>query len=201
MHKLLRGASDQTIHQLIDPVQSDYRAAVYRDEKTRRLFVACRGTHGSREDWFNNISQSRGARAEYHSKAIAPAQLLKQSPEVQGYGIEFTGHSLGGGLAATAALEARGPEPSSAPPRRWKCSAMTFNPAGVHLDTATGRDFRSAVGYIDAYVLENEPLNASQDNRSWIDAGVTGITLAVEPERLAGPGDGLSLKYSVTRQV
>jgi hypothetical protein len=78
---------------------------------------------------------------------------------------------------------------------------MTFNPAGVHLDTATGRDFRSAVGYIDAYVLENEPLNASQDNRSWIDAGVTGITLAVEPERLAGPGDGLSLKYSVTRQV
>lgn len=113
MHKLLRGASDQTIHQLIDPVQSDYRAAVYRDEKTRRLFVACRGTHGSREDWFNNISQSRGARAEYHSKAIAPAQLLKQSPEVQGYGIELTGHSPGGDspLRQLWKLAGRSPRP------------------------------------------------------------------------------------------
>ena len=46
------------------------------------------------------------------------ARLLKQSPDVQEHGVEFIGHSLGGGLAAKAGLEACGPALSSAPRAR-----------------------------------------------------------------------------------
>jgi PDZ domain len=181
MRKLLPGADDATIHQLIDPAQSDYRVAVYRDEITKKLFVVFRGTQ-SKDDMGNaDVPQVFGERTEYYSKAVALAGLLKQSPDVQEHGIEFIGHSLGGGLAAAAAVEACGPRLSSEPPRRWKCSAKTFNPAGVHRNTVNGKDLLSAEGYIDAYVVEGEPLNFSQDNRARTINGVTAISALAVP--------------------
>jgi hypothetical protein len=182
MGKLLSDAkNDATIHQLIDPAQSDYRVAIYRDEQTKKIFVVFRGTQ-SRDDMLNaDVPQAFGERTEYYSKAVALARLLKQSPDVQEHGIEFIGHSLGGGLAAAAGLEACGPALSPAPPRRWKCSATTFNPAGVGLNTAIGKDFPSAVGYIDAYVMEDEPLNSSQNNRARTINGVTAVSVLMAP--------------------
>jgi hypothetical protein len=182
MRKLLSDTKNEdTIHQLIDPAQSDYRVAIYRDEQTKKIFVVFRGTQ-SKDDMLNaDVPQQFGERTEYYSKAVALARLLKQSPDVQEHGIEFIGHSLGGGLAAAAGLEACGPALSSAPPRRWKCNATTFNPAGVHLNTASGKDLPSAEGYIDAYVVEDEPLNSSQDNRARTFYGVTAISVLVAP--------------------
>ncbi len=181
MGKLLSDANNDTIHQLIDPAQSDYRAAIYRDEQTKKIFVVFRGTQ-SKDDMLNaDVPQAFGERTEYYSKAVALARLLKQSPDVQEHGIEFIGHSLGGGLAAAAGLEACGPALSSVPPRRWKCSATTFNPAGVRLNTASGKDLLSAEGYIDAYVVEGEPLNSSQDNRARTINGVTAISVLAAP--------------------
>jgi hypothetical protein len=182
MRRLLPGADDATIHQLIDPAQSDYRVVIYQDKATKKLFVSFRGTQSMDDMGKADVPQVFGERTEYYSKAVALARLLKQSPNVQQHGVEFVGHSLGGGLAAAAAVEACGPASPSAPPRLWKCNASTFNAAGVHRNSVGGKDQLSAQGYIDSYVVEGEPLNSSQDNRARTVNGVTAISVLV-----AGP--------------
>ncbi len=181
MRKLFPGAGDATIHQLIDPTQSDYRVAIYRDKATKKLFVVFRGTQSTDDMGKADVPQAFGDRTEYYSKAVALARLLKQSPDVQEHGVEFIGHSLGGGLAAAAAVEACGPASPSAPPRRWKCNASTFNAAGVHRNSVGGKDQLPAQGYIESYVVEGEPLNASQDNRVRTVNGVTAISVLGVP--------------------
>ena len=184
MRKLLPGAAEDTIRQLTHPAQSDYRAAIYRDNRTNKLFVAFRGTQSMDDLLHADFPQVFGERTEYFAKAAEIARLLKQSPDVQAHGIEFIGHSLGGGLAARAALEACGPALPSVPPRDWQCNATTFNPSGVKPDAVTAKDLRSPEEYINAYVVNDEPLNSSQDNRARTVNGVTSISVLVAPATL-----------------
>ena len=184
MRKLLPGAAKDTIIQLTHPAQSDYRAAIYRDNKTNKIFVAFRGTQSMDDLLHADFPQVFGERTEYFAKAVEIAGLLKQSPDVQAHGIEFIGHSLGGGLAARAAVEACGDALSSTPPRGWKCNATTFNPSGVNPDTVNGKDVRLPEDYINAYVVKDEPLNSSQDNRARTVSGVTSISVLVAPATL-----------------
>jgi hypothetical protein len=176
MKKLLPGVEVAEIRKLIDPENTDYRAAIYKDEKTGKIFVAFRGTQ-SADDGSADFNQGLGDKVSYYDRATKLAELLKHSPDVQKYGIEFVGHSLGGGLAAAASLVACGPDLSPAPPRRWKCSADTFNASGVHPKTVVGKDLRAAQGYIKSYVVEHEPLNTLQDHRAMTAAGISGTAL------------------------
>jgi PDZ domain len=179
MKQLFPGVELAEIQKLIDPENTDYRAAIYQDEKTGKIFVAFRGTQ-SAEDAGIDYDHGIGNKVSYYDKATRLAELLKQSPYVQQHGIEFVGHSLGGGLAAAASLAACGPDPSPAPPRRWQCSADTFNAVGVHPTTVVGKDLRAAQGYIKSYVVENEPLNTAQDHRAMTAAGIAVATLAIK---------------------
>ena len=68
------------------------------------------------KDWVTNFGQGLGFETAQYNEAIA---LARQAKVAYGEDVIITGHSLGGGLAATAAIAADIP-------------AVTFNASGVH---------------------------------------------------------------------
>jgi len=73
--------------------------AVFRNSSTNEIVIAFRGTDDLSVDWLGNggllVAQERQAAKVY-------AQVLRDfGSDAQGSNISFTGHSLGGGLAAT----------------------------------------------------------------------------------------------------
>jgi hypothetical protein len=183
MQKLFPGADAEKIGGLIGSDTSDYRAAFFQDDKTKELFVAFRGTQsgsaGASDWWSGNIPQALGKESDYYQRAKGVADLLKTSPEARQYGVEFVGHSLGGGMAAAAALEACAPVPGAPPQKhRWLCDATTFNAAGVNARTANGIDMPSANGYVKSYVVDGDPLTLAQDHPAAVIAGVGAVATA-----------------------
>ena len=80
--------------------------------------MSYRGTDfSSLDDWIANIQNQLTAQSALHKQATQVGQVLGRSDIV----FDTTGHSLGGGLAAAAALESQ---------RR----AVTFNAAGINPD-------------------------------------------------------------------
>lgn len=73
------------------------------------------------EDMTNNMAQGLGADAPYYRSAVSIGKNIQAAGASSG--VDFTGHSLGGGLASAAA-EASG------------SSAMTFNAAGLNPGTS-----------------------------------------------------------------
>lgn len=99
------------------------------------LEVAWAGTaslfFGSTGDWPTNISQALGNLPEQYREAIKAARNAAAEAMVDWNGrLMIIGHSLGGGLAATAALAAKSAQPELA----LRCN--TFNASGVHSRTA-----------------------------------------------------------------
>jgi type VI secretion system secreted protein VgrG len=130
-----------------DP-SSGFFAVAYRSQIDGHVVVAYRGTEPTTlSDWRTNAAQGAGLPSTQYAEA---AMVARQANAQYGDSTEFTGHSLGGGLAATGAL-ATGRH------------ADTFNAAGVHpmsylyydLDPANARN-------IDNHTVDGEVLTSVQ---------------------------------------
>lgn len=170
MRKLFPGMNDDTRQRLLEPSDSDYRAAIYRDRTDpKKVFLVFRGTQ-TLQDWLDgNIPQGLGVGSQYYAKAIALAKVMKKSADAQGLEMEIVGHSLGGGMASAAGAANR-------------IRTTTFNPAGVHPNTLPeGADISAAKQYVTYYVVAGEPLNWLQDRRRPIVAGAAGAAVVAAP--------------------
>lgn len=154
---------------------SDFRAAVFvdRTQAAPSFVVAFKGT-SSANDWSANLRQGTGFETDHYNRALAIGQSLNAPPEVR---ITLTGHSLGGGLASTAALAGE----------RY---AVTFNAAGLSDSTKdraaaiAGADGLVVTPDIRAYYVSGEILSAMQDGGDRVAGGLLGYAAA-------GPWGGL----------
>ena len=92
-----------------------YQAALYRNDATGGFALANRGTAG-RTDVGADAAQVFGRVPQQHSHALNLGRLVYQKTRGN---VVFTGHSLGGGLAAVQSMATGG-------------NAVTFNAAGVN---------------------------------------------------------------------
>jgi len=139
---------------LLDNPQSGFRAGIYTDGDGNHV-LAFAGSNDLK-DWTGaNFRQGVGWDSEQYDEAVQLAQLASAA---YGDDLAITGHSLGGGLAATAAMAVDG-------------AAVTFNAAGVHdrtieglgLDPATARA-DAADGQIRRYNVDGEALTKAQQD-------------------------------------
>lgn len=149
---------------ILNDTTTGYAASLYHDSERETYILANRGTEGVIDpDTIANLKQGLGLSAAHYDRAIyAGVQLAAAT----GGNIAFTGHSLGGGLAAAQAL-ATGAE------------AVTFNAAGLHPDTIerSGLDTSAADDLVTAVRVEGDILTELQEN-PWADAvTIVGSTL------------------------
>src|ERR1039457_3173778 len=159
MHKLFPGMRSEAVNDLLQPKDSDYRAAIYENyvmgsdgthHYTKKLVLVFRGT-STLGDWANaNGPQAAGLGSDYYTKAIYLAHKLKVFADANRDQLELVGHSMGGGMADAAGLAN-------------KIKTTTFNPSGVHPNSVRGADMSSAQLYLTDYVVDGEPLNWHQD--------------------------------------
>jgi hypothetical protein len=152
---------------LVDP-STGLQAAIYRGADGRLALVFA----GSNDlqDWITNARQGVGFDDEQYDQAVALAQ---EASVAFGDSLVISGASLGGGLAATAALATDTP-------------AVIFNAAGVHdntlerlgLDPATARADAEA-GLIRRYSIDGEILTDLQED--------TPIVSALMPDAVGHP--------------
>jgi hypothetical protein len=130
---------------------SNLKYAVYRNAAGRHALVFKGTQPTSIADWRTNLAQGMGLEAAQYEEAIQLANEWKA--KVGGENLELVGHSLGGGLASTAALVTG-------------LHATVFNPAGVHLATLTrhGKDMSRAGELIQVYRVAGEVLTTLQDS-------------------------------------
>ncbi|MEO6420632.1 MAG: Mbeg1-like protein [Polyangiaceae bacterium] len=129
----------------LNDTSSGFTAAVYTDGQGNYV-VAFAGTDDG-HDVVTDVKQALGFNTAQYNEAAA---LAKKAKLAYGDNLVFTGHSLGGSLAATAALASNGP-------------AVTFNAVGVSdntirglgLDPAAARA-QAANGQIRSYHVDGE---------------------------------------------
>lgn len=151
---------------MLDSV-SGFQAGIYADEQ--HYVLAFAGTNDMR-DWLSNVRQATGYDDLQYNHAVA---LAKTAKAAFGDALVITGHSLGGGLAATAAL-ATG------------TLAVTFNAAGVSDHTLNRFGINPAAAKQDAgaggirrYSEQYDMLTGTQESTSLLpDAIGHKITLA-----------------------
>lgn len=137
----------------LSPPNSDFRAQVFEtgSADAPHYVVAFKGSVTG-EDWENNFEQGSGfVSSSYYNRALQIAQRVNQFTDGN---VEFTGHSLGGGLASAAAASTDLP-------------ATTFNAAGLNPVTMQGslnESFAQATSKITAYHVAGEVLNAVQSH-------------------------------------
>ena len=133
---------------------SGFRAAVYTDGQGRYT-LAFAGTDQPK-DWLTNFGQGLGFDTAQYNQAMA---LAKQAKVAYGQELAITGQSLGGGLAAVAAIATDTP-------------AVTFNAAGVHdntlervgLDASAAKREAERGGLIRRYAVQNDLLTQVQEH-------------------------------------
>lgn len=139
---------------LLENPQSGSRAGIYTDGDGNHV-LAFAGSNDLK-DWTGaNFRQGLGWQSEQYDEAVQLAQLASAA---YGDDLAITGHSLGGGLAATAAMAVDG-------------AAVTFNASGVHdrtieglgLDPATAKA-DAADGQIRRYNVDGEALTKAQQD-------------------------------------
>ena len=172
----------------IDPASlfdtaSGFQAGIYNNKQHYVLSFA--GTNDI-QDWLSNIRQATGYEDVQYNQAVA---LGKTAKIAFGDALVITGHSLGGGLAATAALASG-------------TFAVTFNAAGVSdhtlnrlgIDPTQARQFAQSGG-IRRYSEQHDLLTEAQESTSFIpDAIGHKITLA-NSDKLTGVNDWLPHKH------
>jgi len=134
-----------------------FSASVYGDGNGHYV-LAFAGSNET-QDWTGaNFPQGLGFDAEQYDQAVALAQDVVNSPFGDHGNLAITGHSLGGGLAATASLATGVP-------------AVTFDASGVHDKTLErlGLDPGAAKaeaenGLIRRYHVDGDPLTAAQED-------------------------------------
>lgn len=171
----------------IDPAtlenpDTGFRAGIYTDGNGR--YVLAYAGSNEFQDWTGaNFEQGVGWQNEQYDQAV---QLAQQADAAFGDNLVITGHSLGGGLAATGALATGN-------------TAVTFNASGVHdntierlgLDPATAKA-DAAAGQIRRYNISGDPLTAAQEDTfgtRWVmpDAPGHEINLADPYPEIPGP--------------
>ncbi len=144
----------------------DFRADVFVNSDPasgeNNYTIAYRGTT-SGNDWGANIAQGAGFESEYYNRAGRVARMANAMAPGR---VQFTGHSLGGGLASAAA-SATGAD------------ATTFNAAGLHPDTAERMGGRAA--NIEAWHNERDPLSSLQDANEWVAPSAIGNRRPLPP--------------------
>ena len=136
--------------ELLGNSESLYRAGVYTNDKGDHV-VAFRGSYtkkfGVSSYLAPNLGQAAGFDTEQYQKA---SDLAKEAQNAYGRNVIFIGHSLGGGLAAAAAM-------------RTGHTAVTFNPAGLSDPTFIANSMmpdigkqRAQEGMIRKYQLDGE---------------------------------------------
>lgn len=188
MRELFPGMSGEAITDLLQPKDSDYRAAIYedyvlgRDGKhlyMKKLVLVYRGTSTLGDVKNGDISQAAGLGSDYYTKAIKLAGILKKSADANRYQLELVGHSMGGGMADAAGLAN-------------KIKTTTFNPSGVHPNSVPGADMANAQLYLTDYVVDGEPLNWHQDHPWVVKAELyTGAYVAAFGAVAAAPLGGI----------
>lgn len=138
---------------LMHDAKSGFDASFYRDAQGR-VVLAFTGTDEGR-DWQHNFAQGLGFRDDQYDRAIT---LGRKAREGFGDCLIFTGHSLGGGLAAAAGMVNDVP-------------VVTFNASGVHDRTLERQGFDAEAlkreaeqGLIRSYRVENEILTHLQED-------------------------------------
>ena len=128
----------------------NYDARAWRNNTTGEVVVAFRGSDDP-TDWVEDARQFNGD----ETRSYRRAQNLSDALTKQNVDVAYTGHSLGGGLATTAALNS-GSE------------AVVFNAAALHPDTADelgvplGRANQDVLGIY----VEGDFVTVNQD-RTW----------------------------------
>ncbi len=158
-----------------DDPHSGFRAALYQDGQGHYVLSFAGTEFSSLPDWRSNVRQAVGMGASQYTAAAILARSVTDR-----YGADhvvFAGHSLGGGLAAMAAIATGAP-------------AYTFNAEGVHPKTE-----RAAMallprpdhaGTVHNYATAGDPLTAGQ--RATAAADARGTTVVVG--RPASPAFG-----------
>ncbi len=102
----------------LEDANTGFCAMLYQSKDAQEVVVVYRGVRRSNilQDSQTCLSQGLGFGAAAYRQAI---ELAKAVVEAYGDKVIFTGHSMGGGLAAAASIVANRP-------------AVTFNSAGVH---------------------------------------------------------------------
>jgi hypothetical protein len=163
---------------LLHDAKSGYDAAIYTDNNGRYA-VAFRGTDQGK-DWKTNLGQGLGFETTQYNLAT---QLGMQAKVAFGDNVVFTGHSLGGGLAAAAMVATDAP-------------GMTFNAAGLTdksmkrlgLDPAAVREHVEH-GQIRNYQVKGEILTHVQEKSvlSPVMANAIGLDMSLpDPGPLKG---------------
>lgn len=159
----LRLSQDRLEHP-IDPdtgQPSEFRAAVFTNDKTGCPIIAYKGTT-SAADWKANAEQGLDLQTFYYDQAQQIASSAAGSPG--GGCARLTGHSLGGGMSSAGAAASGLP-------------ASTLNAAGLAAHTVP----LPVPADIQAVYVEGEPLRASQSLASWIPKSAATRTLPLAP--------------------
>ncbi|WBY09099.1 DUF2974 domain-containing protein [Sphingomonas sp. 7/4-4] len=150
---------------LEQPGESSFRARVYVSGEVgqERYTVVFRGSQAG-DDWKSNAQQGFGFNSTHYANALEIGKKLARTDA----DVTLVGHSLGGGLAAEAAIASGRP-------------ADTFNAAGLHQNTiekaqavaqANGRGLSS----INNYRVPGEILTTLQEGGDRaIGAGLGGL--------------------------
>lgn len=108
-------------------IKSGFGAALFKSAINDETMLTYRGTNNAvtgKQDWLTNLNQGLGKETQQYNQAMDLARLAKNalpSPPV------IVGHSLGGGLAASA-VGVTG------------LQGYTFNAAGLHANTVARKD-------------------------------------------------------------
>ena len=147
--------------------------AVYKNPATNEVVISFRGTDNDVGDWTTNLGISLSQ--EKQGAAVYARVLRDFGADAQGSNISFTGHSLGGGLAATMAV--------------W------FNRSAVVFDPAASQS--SATNQMNLYdVVMSLGANVPQSIRDyWAD--ITTQFAAREPKVTSYYAPG-SIVYAVS---
>lgn len=138
----------------LSDARSGFDAAIYR-HADGTVAVAYNGTDQLR-DWRSNLRQGLGLTDVQYDMAVA---LASKAQQAWGQDLVLAGHSLGGGLAATAGMVHEVP-------------TVTFNAAGVHAATLERYDRNPEVvrqhardtGLVRSYEVRNELLTYLQED-------------------------------------
>ncbi len=155
--------------ELLSPANSGFRAELYipnadNPNPDAVATLAFKGTTPTQaEDWANNFTQATGRQTDYYDRAMQLATRVDRATAGQ---VEFTGHSLGGGMAS-AASAVTGNE------------AVTFNAAGLHPNTGAQYMQREGLGtpqnadqladLVTVYQVEGDILTTLQETGNQID--------------------------------
>lgn len=181
-------------------MDSGLKAQMYTGPNGEHILVFQGTNFTSLADWINNVQQGVGLESEQYKQAVTLARRLEE----KGFQIDVVaGHSLGGGLAATAGADLGVP-------------TYTYNAAGVHDATIKRYGIDPAnVKNIQAYSGDDDILTTLSDNREAILGRLGKLTyllglngalprnngqrmeLETDASWFPNPAEGHSMKYLV----